>query len=63
VAKNFSQIEWWGKLEDLCHGKGEFQEKVRGHFLDRHEKAAKKDDSIPKEREKEFIRFLAEYGF
>ena len=63
AAKNFSQIEWWGTFEDLCHGKGEFQEKVRGHFLDRDDKAAKKDDAVPKEREKEFVRFLVEYGF
>lgn len=63
AAKNFSQIEWWGTFEDLCHGNGEFQEEVRGRFLGRHDKVAKKNESVPKERGKEFVRFLSEYGF
>ncbi len=34
VLKGWSQIEWWGTLQDLLDGKGSFPSKIRKRFID-----------------------------
>ena len=56
VARNYSQIEWWGTFEELCEGQGEFEKKVRQHCL------RSADGKIGSAEKKKLMEAIAEYG-
>lgn len=57
VARNYSQIEWWGTFEELCEGQGEFEKKVRRHCLRR------ADGKMGSAEKNKLMEAIAEYGF
>ena len=62
AAKSYSQIEWWGTLDELCEGQGEFEKKVRRHCL-RDSDGKSFIGNIGPAEKKRFMEAIAEYGF
>jgi hypothetical protein len=56
AAKSYSQIEWWGTLEELCEGQGEFEKRVRNDCLHSFE------GKMGSAEKNKLMEAIAEYG-
>ena len=58
------EILWWGRFEELIIGEGEFEKDMRSSFREHHDSdSGLSDEPILKKEQKDFIRYLQNYGY